>query len=41
MTLDRNDMRTYPVQQKPCKTCPFSGEKSLLLASDRYAIILV
>lgn len=31
MTLDRNDMRTYPVQDKPCKTCPFSGEKPLPL----------
>jgi hypothetical protein len=32
MTLDRNDMRTYPVQDKPCKTCPFSGEKPLPLS---------
>ena len=32
MTLDPNDLRTYPVQEKPCKTCPFSGEKPLPLS---------
>ncbi|MCC3459788.1 MAG: hypothetical protein EAZ73_09065 [Oscillatoriales cyanobacterium] len=29
--LDRNDLRTYPVQNKPCKTCPFAGETPLIL----------
>ncbi|MEG4047327.1 hypothetical protein [Microcoleus sp. Pol17_C1] len=38
MTLDPNDMRTYPVQQKPCKTCPFSGEKPLPLCPSDLAI---
>ena len=32
MTLNPNDLRTYPVQDKPCKTCPFSGEKPLPLS---------
>jgi hypothetical protein len=31
MKLDRNDLRTYPVQEKPCKTCPFAGETPLIL----------
>lgn len=31
MNLDVNDLRTYSVQDKPCKTCPFAGEKPLVL----------
>ena len=34
MKLDRNDLRTYPVQQIPCKTCPFTGTNPLTLALD-------
>ena len=30
--LNRNDMRTYPVQQKPCLTCPFAGKQPLELS---------
>jgi hypothetical protein len=29
--LDRNNLRTYPVQDKPCKTCPFAGKTPLIL----------
>lgn len=29
--LNRNDLRTYPVQQIPCKTCPFAGANPLTL----------
>ena len=32
MKLDRNDLRTYPVQNKPCKTCPFAGETPLAVS---------
>ncbi len=32
MKLDRNDLRTYPVQDKPCKTCPFAGSNPLHLS---------
>ncbi|MEG3840488.1 hypothetical protein [Microcoleus sp. herbarium14] len=31
MKLDRNDLRTYPVQKTPCKTCPFAGTHPLEL----------
>lgn len=31
------DMRDYPVQPKPCLTCPFEGEKPLKLSPDSYA----
>ncbi len=31
MKLNRNDLRTYPVQDKPCKTCPFAGTNPLTL----------
>ncbi|WP_293134867.1 hypothetical protein [Microcoleus sp. bin38.metabat.b11b12b14.051] len=31
--LNRNDMRTYPVQQNPCLTCPFAGKKPLQLSA--------
>lgn len=29
--LDRNDMRTYPVQKSACKTCPFAGKEPIQL----------
>ncbi len=32
MKLDRNDLRTYSVQEKPCKTCPFAGKTPLPLS---------
>ncbi len=32
MKLDRNDLRTYSVQEKPCKTCPFAGETPVRLS---------
>lgn len=35
--LNPKDLRTYPVQPKPCKTCPFAGEKALPLAPELYA----
>lgn len=31
MKLNPTDLRTYPVQKKPCKTCPFAGETPLIL----------
>jgi hypothetical protein len=34
--LNPNDLRTYPVQPKPCKTCPYEGEKPVQLSPDRY-----
>lgn len=34
--LNPNDLRTYPVQAKPCKSCPFEGEEALQLSPDRY-----
>ena len=34
--LNPNDLRTYPVQQKPCLTCPFEGKKPVQLSSERY-----
>lgn len=34
--LNPNDLRTYPVQPKPCKSCPFEGEEALQLSPDRY-----
>lgn len=37
MRLNPNDLRTYPVQQKPCKTCPFEGEKPLPIMPERYS----
>lgn len=33
--LDRADMRTYPVMQLPCVTCPFAGKKPLYLDADQ------
>ncbi|MEG4086376.1 hypothetical protein [Microcoleus sp. POL10_C6] len=38
MTIDPHDMRTYEVRQLPCKTCPFSGEKPLILSPDKLAM---
>ena len=32
--LNPNDMRTYPVQQSPCYSCPFAGEKPLEISSE-------
>ncbi|MFB2981306.1 hypothetical protein [Microseira sp. BLCC-F43] len=34
--LDSKDLRTYPVQPKPCKTCPFEGEEPVELTPRRY-----
>ena len=34
--LNPNDLRTYPVQPKPCKTCPFEGETPIQLSPERY-----
>jgi len=34
--LNPNDLRTYPVQEKPCKTCPFEGENPVQLHPSRY-----
>lgn len=31
------DMRDYPVQQQPCRTCPFEGEDALELSPESYA----
>lgn len=31
------DMRDYPVQKKPCKTCPFEGEKPFKPSPGNYA----
>lgn len=31
MKLNPTDLRTYPVQKKPCKTCPFAGETPLII----------
>ena len=33
----KGDMRNYPVQEKPCYTCPFEGKKPLQLAPESYA----
>lgn len=30
------DLRTYPVQERPCETCPFAGENPIELPLDRY-----
>ncbi|WP_333030516.1 MULTISPECIES: hypothetical protein [unclassified Microcoleus] len=38
MKRDPTDMRTYPVRQQPCKTCPFSGEKPLPLSPSELAV---
>lgn len=35
--LDRNDMRTYPVQKSTCITCPFAGKDPLPLSKESYA----
>lgn len=35
--LNRNDLRTYPVQEKPCKTCPFAGKTPLPLSESDFA----
>ena len=40
MTLNPNDLRTYPVQDKPCKTCPFEGETPIQLAPERYVYFI-
>jgi hypothetical protein len=40
MTLNPTDLRTYPVQDKPCRTCPFAGRKPVKLSSDRYKELL-
>ena len=32
--LNKNDMRTYPVQQSPCKSCPFAGKEPLQVSSE-------
>ena len=37
MALNPNDLRTYPVQEKPCKTCPFEGENPVPIVPERYA----
>jgi|SanBayMetagenome_1026888.scaffolds.fasta_scaffold66060_1 hypothetical protein len=34
--LNPKDLRTYPVQEKPCKTCPFEGENPVQLCPNRY-----
>ncbi|MEO9124777.1 MAG: hypothetical protein ABI262_08840 [Microcoleus sp.] len=34
--LNRNDMRTYPVQKSPCLTCPFAGKEPLILSASSY-----
>lgn len=31
------DMRDYPVQPKPCLTCPFEGKEPLQLSADNMA----
>lgn len=33
----KGDMRDYPVQDKPCRTCPFEGEKPLQLSRESHA----
>jgi hypothetical protein len=34
--LNPDDLRTYPVQKTPCRTCPFAGKEPVRLSSDRY-----
>ena len=34
--LDKKDLRTFPVQTKPCRTCPFAGEQPVRLSRNRY-----
>ncbi|MBD2039225.1 hypothetical protein [Microcoleus sp. FACHB-672] len=36
MTLNPTDLRTYPVQPKPCRTCPFAGRNPIELLPERY-----
>lgn len=36
LPLNPNDLRTYPVQATPCKTCPFEGKQPVKLTPDRY-----
>ena len=31
------DMRDYPVQPKPCLTCPFEGKQPIELSANSYA----
>ena len=38
--LNPNDLRTYPVQPKPCLTCPFAGKKPIQLSPNRYQYYL-
>ena len=35
--LNPKDLRTYPVMEKPCKTCPFAGENPVQIMPKRYA----
>ena len=30
------DLRTYPVQPKPCKSCPFEGERPVEVSPERH-----
>ena len=36
MKLNRKDLITYPVQKKPCRSCPFAGKEPVRLSNDRY-----
>lgn len=36
----KGDMRDYPVQNKPCYTCPFEGRKPLPLSRQSHARFL-
>jgi len=38
--LNPNDLRTYPVQEKPCKTCPFEGENPVPIVPERYSAFI-
>ncbi|MDF0556452.1 hypothetical protein [Kamptonema sp. UHCC 0994] len=38
--MNRKDLITYPVQAKPCRTCPFAGSEPVRLSNSRYQQIL-
>jgi hypothetical protein len=38
--MNRKDLRTYPVQDKPCRSCPFAGSEPVRLLPERYQQIL-
>lgn len=33
---NKNGLRNYPVQIKPCRTCPFAGKEPIVLTPEKY-----